>query len=152
MLIKDRLKMGEHIKLGACGGEFIVCETVDNNTYKKIERYLEETLRRKKARLKEVDKEIEDAKNEQYIERLIIKKMKRYEAPYEEAKKTVVKRIEHLPLEKERLEQTINAYKPLSKRLLIDEYDSITENAKILIMDGKEAGKYFGTWEAEIDD
>ena len=27
-----RLKLGEHIKLGACGGEFIVCETVDNNT------------------------------------------------------------------------------------------------------------------------
>lgn len=151
MLIKDRLKIGEHIKLGTSGGAFIVCETVDNNTYKKIERYLKETLRRKKARLKTIDKNIENAKSKQYIEQSIIKNMKRTKVPYEKAKETVIKRIERLPFDKERLEQTINGYKPLSARLLIDEYDSITEKAKILIMEGEEVGKYFGTWEVEDD-
>lgn len=145
MLIKDRLKIGEHIKLGIQGGAFIVCETVDNNTYKKIDNYIQRIFRYRTSRVEEINRSLKRYKDKECFKKSIRMSMGQNKISEDEAREKLFNKIERLNKEKERLLLRIDYFKPLSERLLLEQYQSITEKAKILIIEGDETGMYFGT-------
>lgn len=145
MLIKDRLKIGEHIKLGTQGGAFIVCETVDNNTYKKIDNYIQRIFRYRTSRVEEINRSLKRYDDKERFKKSIRMSMGQNKISEDEAREKLFNKIERLNKEKESLLLRIDCFKPLSERILLDEYQSITEKAKILIIEGDETGMYFGT-------
>lgn len=151
-LVKNVLENGQRIKLETKGGLYIVCEIVDDNTYKKIEDYLETKLKENKKRVKELNKTIKNMNQKKYFESLIDQKIRHNKnLSREQAEKLAIKDKERTIKYKERLIERINNYKPLSERKVIDEYGNIMGDGRIIIIEGKEQGKYFGSWEVEDD-